>query len=80
MWGAQVSVDFSKDKVNLGDKVIVKYTLGVDENNGVKVGDVAKVVYVDYDYDAWCFNPNWKLGNAELGGNFMRSDQIRRLE
>lgn len=75
-----MSVDFSKDKVNVGDRVIVKHIIGVDENNGVKVGDVAKVVYVDSDYDAWCFNPNWKLCNDELGGNFMTSDQIGRLK
>lgn len=72
--------DYEEYPLTVGDRIIVKYTIEVDENNGVKAGDVAKVVYVDSDYDVWCFNPNWKLCNDELGGNFMRSDQIGRLE
>lgn len=72
--------DYEDYPLTVGDKVIIKYTIKVDENNGVKAGDVAKVVYVDLDHDVWCFNPNWKICNDELGGNFMRSDQIRRLK
>lgn len=67
--------------LKVGDKVVIKYLAGLDEENGVKVGDVAKVVAATkYDEDYWCFNPRWRRSNEEHEGNYMRLDQLRKVD
>lgn len=66
--------------LKVGDKVVIKYLAGLDEENGVRVGDVAKVVAATkYDEGYWCFNPRWRRSNEEIGGNYMRLDQLQKI-
>jgi len=66
--------------LKVGDKVMVTQLVGCDTENGVQVGDVAKVVLADnYAEDYWCFNPRWKRFSEESNGNYMRLDQIKKI-
>lgn len=66
--------------LEVGDKVMITKLVGIDRDNGIQVGDVAKVVAADkYAEDYWCFNPRWRIGGKEIRGNYMRLDQIKKI-
>lgn len=67
--------------LKVGDKVTITHLVGIDQENGVQVGDVAKVVAADkYAEDYWCFNPRWRIGGKEILGNYMRLDQLQKVK
>lgn len=67
--------------LKVGDKVTITHLVGIDQENGVQVGDVAKVVAADkYAEDYWCFNPRWRIGGKEIRVNYMRLDQLQKVK
>lgn len=59
----------------VGDKVEIIEIFITDEVNNVKLGDVAKVTFVQSERWYVCRNPNW------IGGVMpMKYDQIKKVE
>lgn len=66
-----------KHNIKVGDKVEVISLWSMDKDLGIKVGDIAKVTYVEDDY-VRCTNPRWNLRSQEIG-RAMGLDQVKLL-
>lgn len=63
--------------IKVGDKVEVVNPWDLDKRLGIKVGDVAKVVYVGNDH-LRCNNPRWNIRDHEIG-RVMGLNQIKLI-
>lgn len=62
-------------ELKVGDKVEIIEVLSADEDNGIKVGDVAKISELVGSKWFNCNNPNWLYG----GSMPMRDYQLKKL-
>lgn len=60
--------------LKVGDKVEITWIHQLDDCDGIKVGDVAKIVCVINERWYICANPNWLAGKMP-----MKDYQIKKL-
>lgn len=71
------------ERYKVGDKVEVTRLIACDEEYGVRVGDIGKVVIAEYNsegdgYYIECYNPKWTHQNLK-GYREMMQTQIRKV-
>lgn len=70
--------DYEDYPLVVGDKVEILLLDGLDASLKIKVGDVAKVVRIDYG-DVYCHNPHWDFREGDTSMRYMMARQMRKL-